>query len=83
MADLSPVEIRKLEKLFGMSDGYIRGFNSKSDFISFATSSLDLSDTSGYDFDISRANILRVMWQRESNERVAKLLEDLLEESQD
>lgn len=79
MADLSPVEIRKLEKLFGMSDGYIRGFNSKSDFISFATLSLDISDTSGYDFDISRANILRVMWQRESNERVAKLLEDLLE----
>ncbi|MEJ5344875.1 MAG: abortive infection family protein [Chloroflexus sp.] len=80
MSDLTPVEIRKLEKLFQMSRGYVLDFSNRT-FAEFVAESTGRDiDDSKYDYASgSKANRLRAFWKQEPNYIVAKLLHDLLE----
>lgn len=80
MSDLTNIEKRLFEKLFGMSSGYVLDFSNRT-FDEFVIDSTGLSimeekynQASG-----SKANRLRAFWSTESNHVVAKLLQDLLQ----
>jgi hypothetical protein len=79
MSDLSHIEGRKLEKLFGMSTGYVLDF-SNSKFQDFIT---DVTGKNIYDkaYDAgsgSKANRMRKFWGVEPNYLVAKVLRQML-----
>lgn len=80
MADLTPLEKKKLEQLFGMESGYVLNFSNRS-FEEFVRDSVGLNIFDAkYDFGSgSKANRLRAFWRKESNTIVGKLLGDLLE----
>lgn len=80
MSDLSNLEKRRLEKLFGMGSGYVLDFSNRTleEFV------LDSTGKSIYEsrYDNasgSKANRLRAFWSVEPNYVVAKLLSDLLQ----
>lgn len=76
MANLSNGNIMKLEKLFGMSSGYVLDFTNQT-FKQFVENSLSFDP---YDRYVgSKANILRGIWNKESPADVAKLNLELLE----
>jgi hypothetical protein len=79
MSDLTNIEKRQFEKLFGMSDGYVLNFSNRT-FDEFVIDSTGLSimeekynQASG-----SKANRLRAFWSTEPNHVVSKLLRDLI-----
>lgn len=79
MSDLTHMEKRKFERLFGMSTGYVLNF-SNSSLQAFIT---DVAGKNIYDkaYDNgsgSKANRLRMFWQVEPNFTVAKVLRDML-----
>jgi len=79
MSDLSNIEKRSFEKIFGMSSGYVLNFTNRT----FEEFILDSTGKSIYDgmYDNgsgSKANRLRAFWTTEPNYVVAKLLRDLL-----
>ena len=84
MADLTPIEKLKLEKLFGMSTGYVLDFfnNQLREFV-FDSTGRDLySDDGLYAAKgESKAKRLREFWRIERNPLVGKLLRDLLDYS--
>lgn len=81
MADLSAVERRHLEHLFGMASGYVLTFTNRTfaDFI-LHTVGRDIYDTR-YDHggSHSKANRLRGFWTHESNHVVGRLLTSLID----
>jgi hypothetical protein len=79
MSDLSIVEKRNIEKLFGMGGGYVLEFSNRTfDEFIFDSTGKTIYD-SKYDYGSgSKANRLRAFWSVEPNYVVGKLLEDLL-----
>lgn len=79
MSDLSNIEKRIFERLFGMGSGYVLDFSNRT----FEEFILDSTGKSIYDSKYSnasgsKANRLRAFWSIEPNYVVAKLLGDLL-----
>jgi hypothetical protein len=80
MADLTKMEILQIERLFGMSSGYVLDFSNRTfeefvaDSVKRAISEPKYNRDSG-----SKANRLRAFWTLEPNHVVGKLLSDLLE----
>lgn len=79
MADLSNLEKRSLEKLFGMGSGYVLNFSNRT-FDEFV---LDSTGKSIFEERYnagsgSKANRLRAFWSSEPNYIVGKLLSDLV-----
>lgn len=79
MSDITNMEKRQFENLFGMSNGYVLNFSNRT-FDEFVIDSTGLSimeekynQASG-----SKANRLRAFWSIETNHVVAKLLRDLM-----
>lgn len=80
MANLTGIEKVKLEKLFGMSSGYVLDFTNRTfqEFILEHTG-LDIF-TPKYDYGSgSKANRLRAFWQKGSNYLIGKLLLGMLD----
>lgn len=79
MADLSMLEKRKFEELFGMGSGYVLDFSNQS-FASLFNSAVGVNIYSEkYNtYGDSKAKRLRSFWEQESNTIVGKLLEELL-----
>src|ERR1700722_5366032 len=80
MSNLTFVEKRKFEELLGMDTGYVLDFTNRS-FSEFVLDSTgcDLYD-SRYDYaSNSKANRLRMFWQKENNALVGKLMGDMLD----
>lgn len=80
MANLNSIEKLKLEKLFGMSGGYVLDFTNRS-YQEFILDNIQIGiyDVK-YDYDSgSKANRLRAFWEKENNYSVGKLIASLLE----
>ena len=79
MSDLTATEKRKLERLFGMSSGYVLDFSNRT-FAEFIEDSVrrDIYDSRYDNGSGSKANRLRQFWGVESNTAVGKLIEDLI-----
>lgn len=79
MANISNIEKLKLEKILGMDSGYVADF-SNSSFQRFINESikLDIYNTKFDKYGTSKANRLRALWEMESDIKVGKLNEDLL-----
>ena len=80
MSDLSNIEKRNLERLFGMGSGYVVDFSNRT----FEEFILDCTGKNIYDSKYdnasgSKANRLRAFWSVEPNYVAAKLLGDLLQ----
>lgn len=80
MADLTFQEKSKLEKLFGMSSGYVLDFSNRT-FQQFIGDVLGIDIyNERYDYESgSKANRLRAFWKLESNYKVGILIENLLD----
>lgn len=80
MSDLSAIEKRKLEKVLGMSSGYVLNFSNRT-FEEFFLDTLNISIfNSKYEYGSgSKANRMRAFWNHEPNFIVAKALEALVE----
>jgi hypothetical protein len=84
MSDLTSSEKRKLERLFGMSNGYVLDFSNRT-FAEFVEESVrrDIYESRyGYGSG-SKANRLRGFWGVEGNNLVGKLIGDLIEYGKD
>jgi len=80
MSDLSNIEKRRFERLFGMGSGYVLNFSNRT----FEEFIIDSTGKSIYDATYdnasgSKANRLRAFWTAEPNYVVAKLLGELLQ----
>lgn len=84
MSDLNLVENQKLERVFGMASGYVLNFSDRS-FAEFIQESTGCNiEAEKYHVNgRSKAKRLRVFWQIEPNHVVGKLLNDLLDYSED
>jgi hypothetical protein len=80
MSDITPIEQKKLEKIFAMDSGFILDFTNQK-FQEFVSYSVGKSIYDGkYSINgESKAKRLRAFWQLESNQLVGKLIKDLLE----
>ncbi len=80
MADLEFVERNKLEKLFGMSSGYVLDFTNRtfSEFVADSVGKDIFDDKYNYGSG-SKANRLRGFWIKEPNHVAGKLISDLVE----
>ncbi len=80
MSDLTPIDKLKLEKLFGMSTGYVLDFTNRTfqEFILDCTG-IDIYDDKYAYASGSKANRLRAFWAKEPNYIVGKLISALLE----
>jgi hypothetical protein len=81
MADLTPIEKRKLERALGMGSGYVLNFSNPT----FSEFFLDYCGIDIYDDKYnyssgSKANRMRAFWEMESNCLVAKALDTLFSE---
>ncbi len=80
MSDLTSTEKRKLERLFGMSGGYVLDFSNRTfaEFVEEHTGR-DIYDAR-YDYGSSdsKANRLRGFWTVESNHLTGKLIDALI-----
>lgn len=79
MSTLTPVEKRKLEKLFDMSAGYVSNFNNRTfrDFLIDAVK-IDIDDAKYTLFGTSKANKFRSFWQIEADYLVGESIKELL-----
>ncbi|HPD60257.1 MAG TPA: abortive infection family protein [Thermodesulfobacteriota bacterium] len=80
MSDLSNIEKRRFEKLFGIGSGYVLNFSNRT----FEEFVIDSAGKSIYDAKYnnasgSKANRLRAFWTAEPNYVVGKLLGELLQ----
>lgn len=84
MASLTPIDKLKLEAAFGMGSGYVLTFSNYS-FRAFVHDAvgLDIEDAKYLLGSGSKANRLRAFWAKESDHTVGKLLNALLEYSQE
>lgn len=80
MSDLSLIEKNKLERLFGMSSGYVLDFSNRTlqGFVADSVARNIYDQKYNYESG-SKANRLRAFWNVEPNHRVGKLIDDLLE----
>jgi len=81
MADLTPLEKRRLEQVLGMESGYVLGF-SNADFKELVSdmTGINVYETNEYtDIGTSKANRLSSFWKKEPNVVVAKLIDTLVE----
>lgn len=80
MADLTYADKKKLERYLEMGGGYVCDFTNTSfeDFV-YTTTNIYIYDDKYTKHSGSKANRLRAFWEKESNQIVAKLLEELLE----
>lgn len=80
MSDLTGIEKRKLERLLGMSSGYVLNFSNKTfEEFFFDCVGINIYD-SKYDYvSGSKANRMRAFWIREGNHLVGKVLGSLLD----
>src|ERR1019366_7331057 len=80
MSDLTNLEKRKLEQLFGMETGYVLNFSNRTfeEFVRDSTG-LNIFDQRYNYGSGSKANRLRAFWQKEDNAVVGKLMSDLLD----
>jgi hypothetical protein len=79
MSDLTISEKKKLEKLLGMSSGYVLNYSDRT-FAEFVLEStgLDIDDERYRIAGNSKAKRLRTFWRLEDNRTVGKLLNDLI-----
>lgn len=77
MANLDPTTKLKLESILDMSGGYVLDFSNDT-FADFVRSSLGFDPYTKYSGDLSKARLLRLLWEQESKASVAKLNLDLL-----
>lgn len=79
MADLTNSEKRKLERLFGMSSGYVLDFSNKT-FFEFVEDHVnrDINAAAYMRGSGSKANRLRGFWDVESNHVVGNLIRELI-----
>jgi hypothetical protein len=84
MSDLTSLEKRKLEQVFGMEGGYVLDLNDRTfaEFIRESTG-LDIEGAMYHANGRSKAKRLRTFWAREPNRTVGKLINDLLDYSED
>jgi hypothetical protein len=84
MSDLTFLEKQKLEYVLGMGSGYVLNFNDRqfAEFV-FESTKLDIDDHKYRVNGSSKAKRLRTFWQTEPNHIVGKLLNDLLDYSED
>lgn len=84
MSDLTSMEKRKLERLFGMGGGYVLDFSNRT-FSEFIEESVrrDIYDARYEHGSGSKANRLRGFWGVESNAVVGRLIGDLIEYGRD
>lgn len=84
MSSLTPREKRQLEDLFDMAGGYVLDFSNPT-FARFFEEELDIEiyDEAYAAFGGSKANRLRSFWARESDHKVAKALQALLDHCRD
>ncbi len=84
MSDLTQLEKKKLETVLGMSSGYVLDFGDTTfaAFI-FESTGLDIDEDKYHENGRSKAKRLRTFWQREPNHVVGKLLNDLLDYTED
>jgi hypothetical protein len=81
MSSLSAVEKRQLEKLFGMSSGYVLNFsNSTFADLFIDVAGIDIHSESYIARGASKANKLREFWRREPDPLVGKILLALIEQ---
>lgn len=80
MTNLSFIEKKKFEKLFGMKSGYVMDFSDRTfqEFVGDAVG-VDIYEEKYNYGSGSKANKLRGYWSVESNYNIGKLLEKLLE----
>lgn len=81
MSDLTNIEKRKFETLFGMESGYVIDFSNRTfdEFVIDSTGLSILEEKYNSGSSGSKANRLRAFWTLESNHVVAKLLADLMQ----
>jgi|HubBroStandDraft_6_1064221.scaffolds.fasta_scaffold368052_1 hypothetical protein len=79
MSNLTIAEKKKLEKLLGMSGGYVLNYSNRT-FAEFVLEStgIDIDDERYCSNGNSKANRLRMFWKLEDNQTVGKLLNDLI-----
>lgn len=79
MANLSFREKIKLEELFDMNSGYVLDFSNTS-FSRFVgeVANIDIYGGIGYQEDVSKAKKLRQIWEKESDNIVGSLTEEML-----
>ncbi len=80
MADLTNQEKRHLEKILGMSGGYVLWFSNRtfSEFVADSTNR-EIYDEKYATSGSSKASRLRSFWKQEPNHIVGKLISDMLE----
>lgn len=78
MADLDNATKLKLESILNMSGGYVLDLSNAA-FADFVRTSIGIDPYEKYGTDLSKARLLRLVWEHESNPSVAKLNLDLLE----
>lgn len=78
MADLDPTTKLKLESILDMSGGYVLDFSNDT-FADFVRSSLGFDPYEKYPEDLSKARLLKLLWDKEPMASVAKLNLHLLE----
>jgi len=81
VSDLTVIEKRKLERVLGMSSGYVLNFSNRT-FSEFFLDSVGINiydDKYNYGSG-SKANRMRAFWDKESNYFVGKVLELIFEE---
>src|SRR5688500_18952313 len=80
MSNLSFAERSRLEKLFGMSGGYVLDFSNRTfqDFVSDSVGK-NIEDEKYMRGSGSKANRLRGFWEKEPNHVVGKLTKDMLD----
>src|SRR5579885_3620964 len=79
MADLTFLEKRHFERLFGMSSGYVLDFSDRT-FDEFAIDSIGrhISDERYKSAGTSKANRVRAFWSIDANHIVGKLMKDMV-----
>lgn len=78
MADLDNITKLKLESILDMSGGYVLGL-SNATFADFVRTSIGVDPYAEYGNDLSKAKLLRLIWEKEPSGMVARLNLDLLE----
>jgi hypothetical protein len=78
MSDLTPLEVRKLEKLFDMSSGYVLSFSNKSMADFFVEMRIDIYAEQYATFGSSKANRLRCFWKHAPNNLVGRSIEQMI-----
>ncbi len=84
MSDITPIEQRKLEKIFGMGSGYVLDFTNQSfrEFVEYSVRKNIYDEKYAINGD-SKAKRLKVFWCVETNQVVGKLIIDLIEYASD